>query len=76
MSDLFKANQMCFNIPMIIYTTGSYFGDNDALLNKNGFRSHSAICLQDSQIYSIKTSILMEMTSKLKATEKLMLKIA
>lgn len=33
-----------FNIPVCIYSSGSYFGDNDVLLQRNGYRSHTAIC--------------------------------
>jgi hypothetical protein len=33
-----------FNVPLSIYGAGTYFGDNDVLLHKNGYREHTAIC--------------------------------
>jgi len=39
----FYTNDQVFNIPLSIYGDGSYFGDNDIMLNKNGFRSNTAI---------------------------------
>ena len=43
----FVDQENCFNIPVMIYSSGSYFGDNDVLLEKNGQRSHTAICQED-----------------------------
>jgi hypothetical protein len=31
MNDLLKPDQYCFNIPLVIFNTGSHFGDNDCL---------------------------------------------
>ena len=49
-----------FNVPLAAYADGSYFGDSDCLLQKNGFRSNTAICQEDSQLYSLKHSSLEE----------------
>ena len=40
----FVTPEQTFNIPMAIYSNGSYFGDNDILLQRNGFRTSTAIC--------------------------------
>lgn len=40
----FHTTDQVFNIPMAIYSDGSYFGDNDMLLNKNGYRTSTAVC--------------------------------
>jgi len=37
----------CFNVPLAIYSSGSYLGDNDVLLYKNGYRSILGICQED-----------------------------
>ena len=44
----FVTAEQCFNIPMAIYSNGSYFGDNDTLLHRNGFRTCTAICQKDT----------------------------
>jgi len=46
MRNLIK-DDSCFNIPIAIYSNGSYFGDNDVLLQKNGYRTISGICQGD-----------------------------
>jgi hypothetical protein len=66
----------CFNIPIAIYTNGSYFGDNDVLLQKNGYRTISGISQGDCQIYSIKSNLLLECLEKNEKTKKTMIKIA
>jgi len=53
-----------FNVPLAVYSNGSYFGDNDVLLQKNGYRSISGICNGDCQIYSIKNNLLEECLEK------------
>lgn len=34
----------CFNVPLAIYSSGSYLGDNDVLLHRNGYRSILGVC--------------------------------
>lgn len=65
-----------FNIPLCIYSNGSYFGDNDMLLQRNGFRTSTAICQQDSQVYAIKNNTLEECFEKFDRIKQMMLKIA
>lgn len=36
-----------FNVPIALCNAGIYFGDNDVLLHKNGYRVHTAICEED-----------------------------
>lgn len=33
-----------FNIPFASYQTGSYFGDNDSIIQKNGQRAYTCVC--------------------------------
>ena len=66
----------CFNIPIAVYSNGSYFGDNDVLLQKNGYRSITGICQGDCQIYSIKNNSLEECMEKNERIKKTMIKIA
>lgn len=47
MEPFYQPDQV-FNIPLAIYSDGSYFGDNDVLLTKNGYRSSTAIANHDS----------------------------
>ena len=65
-----------FNIPFASYQTGSYFGDNDSLINKNGQRAYTCVCQQDSQLYSIKTSVLNDILASYKSIKSLMMQIA
>lgn len=44
----FIKRDQAFNMPLAIYSNGSYFGDNDMMLQRNGFRTSTAICQQDS----------------------------
>ena len=46
MTPLVKADS-CFNIPMLAYSGGSYFGDNDVLLQNNGYRTITGISQGD-----------------------------
>jgi CRP-like cAMP-binding protein len=64
--------EAAFNIPFASYSTGSYFGDNDAILNKNGQRAYTCVCQQDSQLYSIKTPVLNEILLRYKTIKNLM----
>ena len=66
----------CFNIPFSIYTNGSYFGDNDVLLQKNGYRTTTAICHSDCHIYSIKINNLEECIDKFPKVKQTMIRIA
>lgn len=72
----FLKSDQAFNIPLCLYTNGSYFGDNEVLLNKNGFRQTTAICQQDSQIYVLKRTSLDEILLKYENISKMMIKIA
>uniref|UniRef100_A0A7S3CPI6 Cyclic nucleotide-binding domain-containing protein n=1 Tax=Strombidium rassoulzadegani TaxID=1082188 RepID=A0A7S3CPI6_9SPIT len=65
-----------FNVPLAIYSNGSYFGDNDVMLQRNGYRSMSGICNGDCQIYSIKNNMLEECLEKNPEIKATMLKIA
>ena len=66
----------CFNVPLAIYSNSSYFGDNDVLLQKNGYRSITGICQGDCQIYAIKNNLLEECLEKNPKIKKTMIKIA
>lgn len=59
-----------------MFSNGSYFGDNEVLLQKNGFRSTTAICQKDSQIYAIKNNSLEECLDKYHRIRMVMTKIA
>ena len=63
MQTLVKGDK-CFNVPLAIYSNSSYFGDNDVLLQRNGYRSITGICQGDCQIYSIKNILLEEVLEK------------
>jgi len=65
-----------FNVPLAIYSNGSYFGDNDVLLQRNGYRSITGICQGDCQIYAIKNNMLDECLDKNNKIKKTMVKIA
>ena len=43
----FVKEDSAFNVPLAIYSNGSYFGDNDVLLQRNGYRSITGICQGD-----------------------------
>lgn len=47
MKPLVRENE-CFNVSICIYKSGSYFGDNDVLLSKIGYRSFTCISYEDS----------------------------
>ena len=68
--------ESCFNVPICVYGEGSYFGDNDVLLQRNGYRSHTAVCKEDCQVYTIKNSILFESLEKFENIKRIMLQIA
>lgn len=72
----FHTSDEIFNIPMCIYSDGSYFGDNDMMLNKNGYRTSTAVCQQDTQIYAIKSASLDECLKEYPRIRKIMFKIA
>jgi hypothetical protein len=40
----FIKDDSCFNLPIAVYSNGSYFGDNDVLVQKNAYRTISGIC--------------------------------
>jgi len=61
---------------MAVYSESSYFGDNDVLLTKNGFRTTTAVAIQDSQVYSAKMSSLEESLEKYPSIRKIMNQIA
>jgi hypothetical protein len=69
-------NDQSFNVPFAIYSNGSYFGDNDVMLQRNGYRSMSGICNGDCQIYSIKSNMLEECLEKSPEIKRTMNKIA
>jgi len=75
MKTLVKDNE-CFNVPICIYSDGSYFGDNDVILQRNGYRQMTAVCQQDCQIFSIKNNALEECLDKNNPIKSIMLKIA
>ena len=75
MSSLVKIDQS-FNVPLAIYTKSSYFGDNDVMLQRNGYRTISCICQGDCQIYSIKNSQLLECLEKNPSIKQMMMRIA
>ena len=60
----FIKDDSCFNIPISVYTNGSYFGDNDVLAQKNKYRMYTAICQGDCQVYSINHTMLEETMDK------------
>ena len=72
----FIQSDSAFNVPLAQYSHGSYFGDNDVILQKNGYRSNTGICQGDSQIYSIKNSMLEEVLDRHQRIKKTMHKIA
>lgn len=75
MQTLVKGDK-CFNVPLAIYSNSSYFGDNDVLLQRNGYRSITGICQGDCQIYAIKNILLEEVLEKNPKIQNTMLKIA
>lgn len=50
----------CFNVAVALFSSSSYFGDNDVLLHTNGWRSHTAICQEETHIHTIHRDTLME----------------
>ena len=60
----FIKEDSCFNIPISVYSNGSYFGDNDVLNQKNGHRHFTGICQSDCTIYSVKIDVLEECLEK------------
>jgi CRP-like cAMP-binding protein len=72
----FIKNDQAFNVPLCLFSDGSYFGDNEVLLQKNGFRMTTAICQKDSQIYAIKNNSLEECLDKYVRIRLIMIKIA
>ena len=70
------STEKAFNLPLTIYNSGSYFGDNDVLLLKNGYRVHTAVCKEDCFIYTLKFQWLRELLNDFPKMEKLMYKIA
>ena len=72
----FIQSDSAFNVPLAQYSAGSYFGDNDVLLQKNGYRSNTGVCQGDSQIYSIKSSMLQEVLDRHQRIKNTMFKIA
>lgn len=48
-----------FNLPLAMFNSGSYFGDSDVMHKKNGYRSQTAICQDDCQMYVINYENLM-----------------
>lgn len=40
----FVKDDSCFNLPIAVYSNGSYFGDNDVILQKNSYRTISGVC--------------------------------
>ena len=72
----FVKEDSAFNVPLAIYSNGSYFGDNDVLLQRNGYRSITGICQGDCQIYAIKNNMLDECLDKNNKIKKTMVKIA
>jgi CRP-like cAMP-binding protein len=75
MSIYIKEDQS-FNVPLAVFSNGSYFGDNDVMLQRNGYRSMSGICNGDCQMYSIKNSLLEECLEKSPEIKETMRKIA
>ena len=75
MKDFVKMDK-CFNIPFASYMTGSYFGDNDALLNMRAQRQFTAVSKMDSQLYSVTTSVLSDITNRFPSIKKIMRDIA
>lgn len=75
MSQFISADS-AFNVPLAQYSHGSYFGDNDVILQKNGYRSNTGVCQGDSQIYSIKSTMLEEVLDRHQRVKKTMFKIA
>lgn len=51
---LFISGEQCFNISFISFDSGTYLGDNDALLNRQGQRSHTSVCETNCNIYYLK----------------------
>ena len=72
----FVKDDGCFNVPLAIYSNGSYFGDNDVLLHRNGYRTITGLCQGDCQIYAIKNNLLEECLEKNESIKKVMIKIA
>ena len=72
----FVSLDKAFNLPLTIYNAGTYFGDNDVLLLKNGYRVHTAICKEDCLIYTLKHSFLKNILEDFPKMENLMYKIA
>jgi CRP-like cAMP-binding protein len=72
----FVKHESCFNVPIAAYSSGSYFGDNDVLLQRNGYRSHTAVCQEDCQVYTIKNDVLLERLEKFESIKSIMLQIA
>ena len=72
----FVSHGGCFNVPIAIYNDGSYFGDNDVLQEKREQRSHTAICAEDCQLYTINNDQLKGILGEFQDIQKLMIEIA
>lgn len=75
MEPFIKSDQS-FNLPLSVYVNGSYFGDNEVFLQTNGFRNTTAICQNDSCIYSIKLASLDEVFQTYGHVKQIMINIA
>jgi len=45
-----------FNVPITVYSSGSIFGDSDAMMGINNYRTVTATSQGESKLYSIKFS--------------------
>ena len=68
--------QQSFNVPIAMYGSSSYFGDNDVLLSNNGYRSHTAICQDVIQLYTIRRELIFDCLKKFEKIKEIMLNIA
>lgn len=69
-------NDDCFNVPLSVFSSSSYFGDNDVLLQKISYRQTTAVCMTKCQILSVKTRTLESCLAKSPQVHSMMVQIA
>lgn len=73
---LFIGPEACFNVPISAFNSGSYFGDTDILLQRQGARSHTAVCQTNCQLYGFEISQMKEILDKFAQIKRTMYQIA